>query len=672
MSVLLVTTLSVATVSQISVSAISNEISQDPVVLAQQYLDNSQNSVSFTKSKSLESVIEYLKTNNFNASNVIAYTTIEIDNQFLDIPFSLDLSQDIAVNQKNFEDSKTNLITTIKQSKQDKSDPQAPIEIRLGEISLNVKQAQTINDLKLDEAKQSKSKIKISRVSFIAKSNNPEIQNFKKSNKKVEVKSTPALSKTSKTDDALNVKIINDNDIESVTTKKPNQEERAKNLYEAQKTKESIIQKNNEKFLGIKGKEDKEQKLNQQSKERKILKSNLQNKIKEGKKSSINILDVYFLGDEAKDIGLSISNLPDKDSKMSLTVDENVANGYDVERKTDNIFSNLLNIGSIQVSAFYPERTNETMYHSKAFTGYGTSWDLFNGNSNNGADIGVYTQVDGNQNQQFNLYNDNTIRIKNKCVDLKDNFRANNQKIQLNDCNNSTAQKWIYDTDSLIRLQDDKSFCIDANNGSAGQKLYLYKCASSTESFRSGQNEMVIMNRKPSTSGQCQLNSNLSINSSDCGHTLVYMARYNKYNNVIDLSTFSKWSVTDNLVNNQTTYKAPFDNNGFTGNNIHFNNTLDLPDAFNLAQNNTYNSPNGSYTFFTKSITYNQWYNTTVGGFKNGYSTGYNFFAADWCTTYAKDLWQNNNGKYFSNSYNGYWFTPTNLHSVTSSIGYYE
>ena len=101
-SALIITTLSVAMVGQISVSAISNEISQDPVVLAQQYLDNSQNSVTFTKSKSLESVIQYLKAKNFNPSNVVAYSTIEIDNQFLDIPFSLDLSQDIAINQKTF------------------------------------------------------------------------------------------------------------------------------------------------------------------------------------------------------------------------------------------------------------------------------------------------------------------------------------------------------------------------------------------------------------------------------------------------------------------------------------------------------------------------------------------------------------------------------------------
>ena len=180
MSVLLVTTLSVTMVSQISVNAISNYISQDPVVLAQQYLDNSQNSISFTKSKSLESVIQYLKTNNFEASNVVAYSTVQIDNQYLDIPFSVDLSQNLEANQKIFDDSKNNLLSTIKLSKTDKPDPQAPTEINLGDVSLNIKEAQAISDVKLDDAIALKSTIAINKVSFTAKSSNSIIQRFEK------------------------------------------------------------------------------------------------------------------------------------------------------------------------------------------------------------------------------------------------------------------------------------------------------------------------------------------------------------------------------------------------------------------------------------------------------------------------------------------------------------
>ena len=215
MSALLVTSLCIAMISQIAASAISNQISEDPVVLAQEYLDNSQNTVTFTKSKNLENVINYLKSKNFDASNVIAYSNVEIDNQFLDIPFSIDLSQGAVTNTKSFVESKKKLLSTIKISKQDKPSLEAPTEIDLGDVILNVKDAQAISGIKLDETIIKMIEIAITKVSFTAKSNNPTIQSFEKSNNKILSQKKSALNKFVKVNDINNKTSISDKDIES-------------------------------------------------------------------------------------------------------------------------------------------------------------------------------------------------------------------------------------------------------------------------------------------------------------------------------------------------------------------------------------------------------------------------------------------------------------------------
>lgn len=662
-SALIITILSISMVGQISVSAISNEISEDPVVLAQQYLDNSQNSVSFTKSKSLESVIQYLKAKNFNPSNVVAYSTIEIDNQFLDIPFSLDLSQDLSTNQKNFDDSKNNLLSTIKVSKQDKPDSQAPTEIPLGDVTLNVKQAQIISDQKLDEAKKSQLKVKINKISFTAKSNNPEIQNFEKSDKKVEIKSKSALNKTAKTDDILNLKAVNDGDIENVSVKKPTEEEKIKALDEAQKTKEGIARKENERFIGetivkpLKEKAAKEQVIAQKQKAREVKKL-----IDEGKQDEIKIEDVYALGEESKGLGLEIK-VPEKQEQggAKIELDLNKAKAYKLE-KTVGLFERILNFGSVEASAFSPNYNNTYMYHAKPNTHYGTVLDLYGANTSNGATIGFwYNNNNNGWNQKFDLYSDDTIRVGGKCLDMSDYGKinrgenANGVKIHLWDCNGGWAQKWVYDTEGLLRLKGSNSYCLDARNGSANSTTYLYTCGSptSTEAFRASQYEMIIYSRRGGSGSV-----------SPVGHTFVGFVKWNDYNYMSCLDTYTLWNDLDTTLGlgcHDSTNRGSWDN-------VYVNKSGDFNEGLNLTQN--YSNPT-YLTYWKKNILQWQYNDMMSSGWKpqDGNST-YSFAAlGNNCTTYSYYLWN----KYVSNSdLKIYWPEPNYLYYLLKDTKIYN
>ncbi len=639
MSALLVTTLSVAMVSQISVNAISDNISQDPVVLAQQYLDNSQNSVSFTKLKSLESVIQYFITNNFEASNIYAYSSIEVDNQFLDIPFSVDLSKDLNVNQKSFEDSKNRLISNIKLSKTDKQDPQAPTEIDLGDVSLNIKEAQLISDSKLDEIKSKIIEIVINKVSFSAKSNNATIQNFEKSSKKTNIQKKSALSKTKKLNDSKNNIAISDSDIESVTTSKPSQEERNKVLDEAQKTKEGIARRENERFIGetivkpMKEKAIKEQEAAQKQKAVEI-----KQLIDQGRQSEIKSEDVYALGEESKKLGLEIviptlqpseadKNKPENQPKV--TIDENKAKLYKQDKKV-GLIESIINFGSVKASAFSPNYNNTYMYHAKPNTHYGTVLDLYNSNTSNGASIGLWYKNSNNSwNQKFDLYFDDTIRVGGKCLDMSDynritqNLDANGVKIHLWDCNGGMSQKWVYDTEGLIRLKGDMTYCIDANSGNANNSIFTYKCGSPsyTEAFRSSEYEMVVYSRKFG-------------GVSPVGHTFIGFVKWNDQNYMSCYDTYTLWNDLDNSLGlgcNDRTSRGSWDN-------VFINKSGDWNEGLNLTQNNS--NPT-LLSYWKKNITFNQYNDMVTAGWNPGYNNStYSILAiGNNCTTYVNSIW---------------------------------
>ncbi len=100
----------------------------------------------------------------------------------------------------------------------------------------------------------------------------------------------------------------------------------------------------------------------------------------------------------------------------------------------------------IEVSAFVPQQYDVRASHAKAFTSYGTSLDLFNGSTNNGATVGLWYRSTA-WNQNINFFSDDTIRIAGKCLDASSgNNPYNYAKVHLWDCFGGSNQKWSYDT----------------------------------------------------------------------------------------------------------------------------------------------------------------------------------------------------------------------------------
>ena len=72
---------------------------------------------------------------------------------------------------------------------------------------------------------------------------------------------------------------------------------------------------------------------------------------------------------------------------------------------------------------------------------------------------------------------------KNKCLDLLHMQVENNNNIQLYKCNETDAQKWIYDaTTKAIRLKMDLTKCLDVEGGNTANNtnIQLYDCNGST------------------------------------------------------------------------------------------------------------------------------------------------------------------------------------------------
>jgi len=69
------------------------------------------------------------------------------------------------------------------------------------------------------------------------------------------------------------------------------------------------------------------------------------------------------------------------------------------------------------------------------------------------------------------------FKIRDKCMDIADGNIKEGAAIQIWDCNDSKAQKFIYfPSDNTIRPAANKEFCFDVNDGNGGTKLQLWGC----------------------------------------------------------------------------------------------------------------------------------------------------------------------------------------------------
>lgn len=435
-------------------------------------------------------------------------------------------------------------------------------------------------------------------------------------------------------------KDVAENDLSAVKIKTLTTDEKQQILNQAEENKIAQKRQKEEERLAPEAIKYKDKLIEESKSKRKELKKELSQKVKDGKKSEISVDDVYILGEEAEDFGIKIKPSQKIGEPVTVITDENRVKNYKEpkEIKKIGLIESILNFGSIKTEAFSPEHYNERINHATTNSRRGTTWDLAGANIANGTRIQMYS-INNTWAQSFSSYYDGTMRVGGNCVDLDNNNAFNGAKIHRWSCNGTTAQKWKMDTAGRIRLARDVNYCIDSSYGSSGTNLYLYKCSSATERFRSGDVSMRIYARRGS----------LNPFNKDIGHAFVTIERFDNYNNISALTTYSLWPSEDfDDQNTNTQYKEANDKKRRgAGDAIFVNKIEDLTNGYNATQNGNY-SP--AISFWRKNITNDQYWDIIGSGYTNGYWYYNGLFDA--CSNYSKNLWL---------KYVGYYFSSTNL-----------
>jgi hypothetical protein len=427
-----------------------------------------------------------------------------------------------------------------------------------------------------------------------------------------------------------------------------NQDEKKVILDQANFEKETIKIQKQDAIDTQKAKIEKDKRVTKFKEDQKAKRKEIQKKVKEGKSSEITIEDAYILGETGQEFGVEVLPPEKKDQPTKLRIDENKVKNYKKDNTVvDNIsefFEGLLAFGSVKAEAFTPEFYNTDVYHATPKAHMGTVFDLFSGNTSNGATIGTWGKHNG-WNQKYYLYSDDTIRMAGKCLDLSNNSAYNGGKIQLWDCNNSNAQKWTYDTGGRIRLRDNFNWCLDNDYGGWGAKLYLWQCTSNTEKWRPSNFEMRLYSRTGPSSP---------------GHEWVQIAQFDDYNNVVANTSYSMWpgsgfplyGIDDNDSQNTETSSIEANDRSRVNwlDNRWVNRSEDLRDGYDATQYGDYRNNTSYWLRWLPSWQYDQ---IKDGGYK---IDPYIYIVIDNCATYSTGLWLKYGGRssYYS-AFAGSW-----------------
>lgn len=616
----------------------AQEFSDDPVVMAQMYLDRNTIIHTFSPAKNYVETTDFLSKKTFEDGSATVFFNLQIGENQIDVPVQYVKNQSEVEFNKSLETAKQGLLGTIKSAKEK---PEAKTELQKQETDnlqqggINYNFSEASEKVKIEEIdsaiKNTIKDIKISKITYIVKSDNQEVSKIEKDNSKkiVSIEDKKVFKK--KSTSVANTEAI-----------KPTEEYKTKVLAEAQTTKEGIARKQREIAFGKENQKLKDQRLKESQKQQKQKAKEIKKLIKEGKKNQIKVMDIYDLGEESQKMGIEIKvpeiapteaelNNPNSDKQPKVLIDEVKAINYQ-EEKEISFLNNILNFGSVKAEAFSPEQYWERINHAKPTAHYGTTLDIWGGNTiANGTKIGIFKR-NGGWNQTFHLNSNDTITnsyYQGKCIDLDGNNAANGAKIQLWDCNGSSAQQWVYDTDGLMRLKRDTNWCMDANSGAEGNSLFLYGCGSVTwtESFRAGDYSMRIYSR-----GNW---SNL------VGHTFIGFARYSSDNYINCYTTYSLWPSswplgvpddTDNYGCNDKKRRDWWDD-------VNVNKPADYDSGYYATYNNIYNN----LSYWQKNITQSQYNDIINTGYQpplSQYIIPYNY-----CTTYSRWLWEKYQGK---------------------------
>ncbi|CAF1523424.1 unnamed protein product [Rotaria sp. Silwood1] len=124
-----------------------------------------------------------------------------------------------------------------------------------------------------------------------------------------------------------------------------------------------------------------------------------------------------------------------------------------------------------------PAKVNKQRYLIVAGgdTQTGKCLDIAGGKSELHAQIQLF-RCHGNENQQFELNNDNTLRVMGKCLDIPDSNARDHQYIQLFTCRpEQQNQQYSFDQQDRIHVMGK---CLDVPNGNVvnNNPLQLFRC----------------------------------------------------------------------------------------------------------------------------------------------------------------------------------------------------
>jgi len=103
--------------------------------------------------------------------------------------------------------------------------------------------------------------------------------------------------------------------------------------------------------------------------------------------------------------------------------------------------------------------------------------DVTNGSTAEGTQVQLWNCTAGDDNQQWTVGADGTIRAFGRCLSVPDGETANGTPVQINTCDGTGAQQWqATATGQLINLQEGS--CLDATGDSSanGTPLQIWSC----------------------------------------------------------------------------------------------------------------------------------------------------------------------------------------------------
>ncbi|KAF8720425.1 hypothetical protein AX14_010980 [Amanita brunnescens Koide BX004] len=89
--------------------------------------------------------------------------------------------------------------------------------------------------------------------------------------------------------------------------------------------------------------------------------------------------------------------------------------------------------------------------------------------------------------------------VRGKCLDVQGGKFVSGTPVQIYDCNDTAAQKWVFDScKKTIRLADT-NFCLDATTDpSNGTKMKIWQCIDNIPAqlwFRTASNQVVLFGK---------------------------------------------------------------------------------------------------------------------------------------------------------------------------------